>query len=390
MNYSPYHYKDTNSFYCHSFQDPESSKVFSNPFERYELENIDQCYLTNIYQRPPTHEYPHMHHSESYVLLKCDECPKLFCSPEYLAMHKQNKHPKKEIIYIQVPTPSIKHRQTVHGKQDESNDSSSTVEESLSSSDQQSVHSNASITRKNWKCHICRQEYYSFKYLKNHLKKKHQSRNEKKQPNIPIVNKSVIDLKRHILVKLKKGMQTKLKRDNPNFEFRNLSDEYPINICNNFLNNFAFLDMCNFWVMSKIYTHQDCYCKTTEFYCTPILNIVDPENSENVIRFKCVIYQNFLRNCIYFVRFSIFCLQFPLLHRIVGGYYEEREIAGEKEYVRKPDFIRLLKYTRQFQVYDKFLMLKMIKSNYKLLFLNINDTFSNLTYFAFTVRFNKF
>ncbi|RNA04215.1 hypothetical protein BpHYR1_015044, partial [Brachionus plicatilis] len=45
----------------------------------------------------------------------------------------------------------------------------------------------------------------------NHLKKKHQNQNfnEQIQPNIPIVNKSVIDLKRHILVKFNK-MQTKM------------------------------------------------------------------------------------------------------------------------------------------------------------------------------------
>ena len=34
------------------------------------------------------------------------------------------------------------------------------------------------LMRKNWKCNLCNSNYYSYKYLENHMKRKHNIQNE--------------------------------------------------------------------------------------------------------------------------------------------------------------------------------------------------------------------
>lgn len=170
--------------------------------------------------------------ARSDLLIKCDECEKVFCSMVYLNLHKINKHSNlnnpnlknmekvalkygcsesetqqlsasisftktlKEIKSEHQRAESIqskekfceqcnksfcnkyflaKHKQAVHGTQGKETDSS--IWEDNSEIDpasymKMSFHLKKGIN-KNWKCADCKNIYYSLKYLENHVKRKH-------------------------------------------------------------------------------------------------------------------------------------------------------------------------------------------------------------------------
>lgn len=256
MNYNPKKLQEfswSQSFMKHFDINSKDQEIYHRSFHKQFQRNLHNSYQGDFYhQTPYPQSFSRNHYSESNQLLKCDECPKFFCSAEYLAIHKQNKHPKNEIIYIEIPSSTlsrplnatvqnpnlsfdekkpipetfcetcqrnfcnkyflVKHKRTVHGIRDEPIECSNSMENTASPTDRQSVHSNSSMARKNWVCHICKQEYYSFKYLKNHFKKKHNSDEPIKHSESILVtdNKFMYDIRRHILFRLRKRMSKKL------------------------------------------------------------------------------------------------------------------------------------------------------------------------------------
>ncbi|CAF0902357.1 unnamed protein product [Brachionus calyciflorus] len=212
----------------------------------YHYVNSNENHLNYHYQAPrvvtPRQE----------LCLMCDECPKVFCSQEYLELHKKNKHPKKDIVYIQIPSqtthecnlkfvpkdfnkspsPSsetyceicrrnfcnkyflIKHKKSVHSKKN--GELSNDIET-------QSVNSNNSLfTKKNWYCNYCKKEYYSYKYLLNHFLSKHKeqylrsvelSQKIGDNENVNKIRRQKILLKKHILMIVKKRMEKCLEKN---------------------------------------------------------------------------------------------------------------------------------------------------------------------------------
>lgn len=234
--------------------DSEDQKKYDHLFNSFDM-NLPNSYQGELFNQTPYNQtFSRSHFSRSNHFFKCDECPKIFCSAEYLTIHKQNKHPRKEVFFIEIPSPTlsrplnssvsnnsnldekkvipetfceicqrnfcnkyflVKHMKTVHGKQDEPIEYSSSMENTILPTDQHSVNSHSSIARKNWVCHICKQEYYSFKYLKNHLKKKHNSEEPNRHTESLLLKDNELMSKEntHILLRLRKRLSKKLKKN---------------------------------------------------------------------------------------------------------------------------------------------------------------------------------